>query len=636
MANPARFAERLDSIRVKWDVRTLVGVIVVAVFLAGPLRTGAAQESKATCLTCHSAVKEQLAASVHRVLRCGECHRGEESYPVPPEQASSLGRGTGAAGRTFDHGSSFTGKPARKDIPILCGECHADVERMNPYGLRTDQLAQYRTSRHGKALFGCGDERVAVCTDCHGSPHGVLAAGDPRSQIHPLNVPATCAACHEKPSVMGAYDLPTEVVDEYRRSVHGHLLLEQKDTGAPTCATCHGNHSAAPPGFATVGAVCGRCHEHDAKHFGSSVHASEADFRGCVQCHGGGAGRHFHLIERISKPTGVMIQRYAHLLASEPKPTPERITQAIHPDPKEIIQRALPTCTACHAEGEKDESLAKLFTLLDEIAAAERKYVKTAARLDAVGQGVLLVDNPRFKFEDAKTHLIALAPVQHALDPATVRGKVAELMAVCDQVNAELDELERGLRWRYQSLLPLGFFALGFSVLCYVKFKQLKARHVQPAEAAGGRDLASVPPAEPGLTRRGVLDGLIALALAIAGAALAVPALLYLWPAARGGKSASVEVKGAAGLRPGESLLVQVAGKAVIVVRGPAGYRAFSAVCTHLGCLVKWDGPGRQFKCPCHAAVFDENGHVVSGPPPAPLPEYVVKEIGDQVLVSAA
>jgi Rieske Fe-S protein len=38
--------------------------------------------------------------------------------------------------------------------------------------------------------------------------------------------------------------------------------------------------------------------------------------------------------------------------------------------------------------------------------------------------------------------------------------------------------------------------------------------------------------------------------------------------------------------------------------------------------------------CPCHAATFDANGGVVSGPPPAPLPEFDVKEVEDKVYVS--
>ena len=47
---------------------------------------------------------------------------------------------------TFDHGTPFHGKPPRADIPSLCGDCHANVTRMNPFGLRTDQLTRYWTS----------------------------------------------------------------------------------------------------------------------------------------------------------------------------------------------------------------------------------------------------------------------------------------------------------------------------------------------------------------------------------------------------------------------------------------------------------------------------------------------------------
>lgn len=129
---------------------------------------------------------------------------------------------------------------------------------------------------------------------------------------------------------------------------------------------------------------------------------------------------------------------------------------------------------------------------------------------------------------------------------------------------------------------------------------------------------------------------MIGLFTTVTGAVLALPAVMYLWPAARGGGADNVEIPGAANMSPGESAMLQVAGKPVIVVRGRSGFSAFSASCTHLGCLVKWDGGRKEFLCPCHAATFDENGGVVSGPPPAPLPPYKVKEVGDKVFVSMA
>lgn len=433
---------------------------------------------KADCKTCHEQQATELGQSVHETQACQECHGGSSSYVVAPNDLSRYLRWTPGETMSFDHGSGFSGKPARNAIPETCGTCHADIVKMNPYGLRTDQLARYWTSGHGKTLKEKGDDRVAVCVDCHGS-HKILAATDPESATHPFNVPGTCGTCHADAKLMGAYDLSTQVVDEYHQSVHG-LLLAQGDTGAPTCASCHGNHSAMPPGFATVGAVCGQCHDHVAKQFAKTIHAQQEEHKGCVQCHGGGEGRHFHLIQRITKPPGLLIQRYAHLLKSVPTPTAEQVAEAIHPGPKQIITQTLTTCTDCHDDIDEDESLPKLFVLLDEIAKAEKRYVETANRLDRVGQGVLLVDSQRFKFEDAKTHLIALAPLQHTLDNTLVAEKVAELNAVCDAVTAELDELEAGLDARHSAMIPIWIFSAVFSVLLYVKYKQLKHQYVKP------------------------------------------------------------------------------------------------------------------------------------------------------------
>jgi cytochrome b6-f complex iron-sulfur subunit len=67
-----------------------------------------------------------------------------------------------------------------------------------------------------------------------------------------------------------------------------------------------------------------------------------------------------------------------------------------------------------------------------------------------------------------------------------------------------------------------------------------------------------------------------------------------------------------------------------LVAHSPAGHvaleddngtlRAFSAVCTHLGCIIRWQpGQGHVWFCPCHHGTYDRAGRVVSGPPPRPL-----------------
>lgn len=63
-------------------------------------------------------------------------------------------------------------------------------------------------------------------------------------------------------------------------------------------------------------------------------------------------------------------------------------------------------------------------------------------------------------------------------------------------------------------------------------------------------------------------------------------------------------------------------------------YIAISNVCTHLSCRIRWVSDQGQFFCPCHNAVFDKTGEVVSGPPPRPLDRFEVREEDGQLFVA--
>jgi menaquinol-cytochrome c reductase iron-sulfur subunit len=62
-------------------------------------------------------------------------------------------------------------------------------------------------------------------------------------------------------------------------------------------------------------------------------------------------------------------------------------------------------------------------------------------------------------------------------------------------------------------------------------------------------------------------------------------------------------------------------------------FEAMSNICTHLGCRVRWIANQEQFFCPCHNAIFDKDGEVVDGPPPAPLDRYEIKVEEDQIFI---
>jgi Rieske Fe-S protein len=73
----------------------------------------------------------------------------------------------------------------------------------------------------------------------------------------------------------------------------------------------------------------------------------------------------------------------------------------------------------------------------------------------------------------------------------------------------------------------------------------------------------------------------------------------------------------------------------VWVVRLAQGLVATSALCTHQGCIVKWQPDRRLFSCPCHQGLFDARGNVVSGFAQLPLPQLDVGVVEGEVYVSA-
>jgi Rieske Fe-S protein len=60
--------------------------------------------------------------------------------------------------------------------------------------------------------------------------------------------------------------------------------------------------------------------------------------------------------------------------------------------------------------------------------------------------------------------------------------------------------------------------------------------------------------------------------------------------------------------------------KKVAVYRDDEGkLHKFSAVCTHLDCVVRWNPVEKTWDCPCHGSRFSKLGEVVNGPANKPL-----------------
>ena len=88
-------------------------------------------------------------------------------------------------------------------------------------------------------------------------------------------------------------------------------------------------------------------------------------------------------------------------------------------------------------------------------------------------------------------------------------------------------------------------------------------------------------------------------------------------------------------LLPNSGKIVKFGTQPVLLVRlTQTEWRAFSAVCTHLGCIVQYDPSRQLIWCACHNGQYDLNGKVIAGPPPAPLQPYAVHVRGDELVIS--
>ncbi|MCB2205050.1 cytochrome c3 family protein [bacterium] len=157
-----------------------------------------------------------------RTATCNDCHSAHDIRPAEESTSS-----TNAL-----------------NLPQTCGRCHASAEYMRGTGLPTTQVAEFRSSVHGKALLEKRDMSAPSCNDCHGN-HG---AAPPSVQ----SISNVCGTCH----AMNA--------ELFRESRHN---TEFARLDKPECETCHGNHAVQPATEKLLaldaGSPCASCHGKD-------------------------------------------------------------------------------------------------------------------------------------------------------------------------------------------------------------------------------------------------------------------------------------------------------------------------------------------------------------------------------------
>jgi Rieske Fe-S protein len=153
------------------------------------------------------------------------------------------------------------------------------------------------------------------------------------------------------------------------------------------------------------------------------------------------------------------------------------------------------------------------------------------------------------------------------------------------------------------------------------------AKSREPAAEAGGEG-------KPDAGRRWV-NVVLGAGVAATIASFIYPAIRYVIPPPVG-ESTNLSVVAAKTdeLKNNSAKVFKFGSEPAILIRTSEGqYRAFTAVCTHLGCTVQYRPDLREIWCPCHNGTYNLQGRNVSGPPPRPLRQFQVHIQGQDIVV---
>ena len=137
-------------------------------------------------------------------------------------------------------------------------------------------------------------------------------------------------------------------------------------------------------------------------------------------------------------------------------------------------------------------------------------------------------------------------------------------------------------------------------------------------------------------SRRRLLQSLLGSGIGASILSFLYPIISFILPPRSQGTGAeSHEVAQGESLQPNSGMVFQFGNQPALLVRTEEGeLRAFSAICTHLGCTVRYEPESKVIWCPCHDGMFDLHGRNIGGPPPRPLPEFKANLRDGKVVVT--
>jgi len=235
--------------------------------------------------------------------------------------------------------------------------------------------------------------------------------------------------------------IPTDQYENYRKSVHGHALLEKGDTGAPACNDCHGNHAAMPPDVANIAQVCRTCHANNGALFDGSLHKKAFDEHGwpeCGACHGD------HDVERLTDDT-----------------------LAIRPGG---------LCVDCHEKNARDnpdcEATAKYFH--DQLLGFTHERDEFEHKTEKIARRGLDVEPFEFALASLSDSIKHSRSTIHAFDKSQFDNAAAPARESIEQMEKLAEQSKADFRYRLRGLLAAAAFILVTMLALWLKVRRME------------------------------------------------------------------------------------------------------------------------------------------------------------------
>jgi cytochrome b6-f complex iron-sulfur subunit len=152
-----------------------------------------------------------------------------------------------------------------------------------------------------------------------------------------------------------------------------------------------------------------------------------------------------------------------------------------------------------------------------------------------------------------------------------------------------------------------------------------------PKPRAEEAEAPALTPAE--MTRREFLTYAWGAALGLLTLEIGYVSFVFMYPRFREGEFGGIFRLDQAVPDPTAPPDPNTIGKFWLVATPDGEPKALYMVCTHLGCLYKWEPANFRFECPCHGSKFSHDGFYIEGPAPRSLDYFDVTIEGGQIIV---